>query len=148
LRDRGALTNATSTGEAVRGWLTAHRGPEADAVMQLDRRYVFFALAPDDGLDPVGTAGLPLPPGRAIAVDQSQHPLGGLYWIDADSPTLSGAAPDYRRLVLALDTGGAIKGPVRADLFLGRGAAAGVEAGHVRHALRLYELTPADESAR
>ena len=110
--------------------------------MDLDRRYIFFNIAPDDGLNPVGTAGLPLPPGRAIAVDQGLHPLGGLYWIDADSPTLSGAAPDYQRLVVALDTGGAIKGSVRADLYIGRGDAAGVEAGHIRHALRLYQLVP------
>jgi len=144
LRERGAVSGAGASGPGIRAWLADHRGPEADAVMGLDRRYVFFTVAPDDGQDPVGTAGLPLPPGRAIAVDQSLHPLGGLYWIDADAPLLSGAAPAYRRLAMALDTGGAIKGPARADLYLGRGDAAGVEAGHIRHALRLYELVPAE----
>jgi membrane-bound lytic murein transglycosylase A len=142
LRERGALSGANSSGPGIRAWLADHRGPEADAVMQLNRRYVFFTLAPDDGLDPAGTAGLPLPPGRAIAVDQSVHPLGGLYWIDADAPTLNGAAPAYRRLAMALDTGGAIKGAVRADLYMGRGDAAGFEAGHIRHTLRLYEIVP------
>jgi membrane-bound lytic murein transglycosylase A len=144
LRERGALTNAGSSGPGVRAWLADHRGPEADAVMQLDRRYVFFTVGPDDGLDPVGTAGLPLPAGRAIAVDQSAHALGGLYWIDADAPMLNGASPAYRRLAMALDTGGAIKGPVRADLYIGRGDSAGIEAGHIRHTLRLYELVPAE----
>ncbi len=126
--------------------LADHRGPEADAVMDLNRRYVFFQVAPDDGRQPVGTAGLMLTPGRSIAVDVSLHPLGGLYWIDADAPTLRGAATDYRRLAVALDTGGAIKGQVRADLYVGRGKAAGVEAGHIRHALRLYQLVPASEA--
>ena len=145
LRERGALSGANTSGPGIRAWLADHRGPEADAVMQLNKRYVFFSLAPDDGLDPPGTAGLPLGPGRAIAVDQGQHPLGGLYWIDADAPVLNGAALAYRRMVMALDTGGAIKGAVRADLYMGRGDAAGVEAGHIRHALRLYELVPMGE---
>jgi len=63
-------------------------------------------------------------------------------WIDAEAPVLKGAFPAYRRLVVALDTGGAIQGPVRADLYLGQGPAAGAEAGRVRHTLRLYRLIP------
>ncbi len=62
----------------------------------------------------------------------------------ASAPALDGAFPTYRRLAVALDTGGAIKGEARADLYLGQGAAAGLEAGRVRHALRLYRLTPLD----
>ena len=143
LRQRGALEPTGATAGGVKGWLAAHRGREADAVMDENPRYIFFDVATDDGRQPAGTAGVPLTPGRAIAVDPSLHALGGAYWIDASEPTLSGAAPRYRRLVMALDTGGAIKGPVRADLYLGRGDAAGDEAGHVRHTLRLYALAPA-----
>ncbi len=110
--------------------------------MDQDPRYVFFAISMDDGREPAGTAGEPLIAGRSIAVDQSLHALGGAYWIDADSPTLAGAPTLYRRLVMALDTGGAIKGAVRADLYLGRGDAAGDEAGRVRHVLKLYALVP------
>lgn len=146
LRQRGELSASNSSAGSVHGWLADHRGPDADAVMDLNARYVFFSLGPDDGRDPPGTAGLPLPPGRAIAVDPSQHVMGGVYWISADAPVLNGAALAYRRLVMALDTGGAIKGPVRADLYVGRGDAAGVEAGHIRHALRMYELVPATGS--
>ncbi len=142
LRQRGELAPAGASAGGVRAWLAEHRGPEADALMRQDPRYVFFAVAPDDGREPVGSAGAPLLPGRAIAVDAGVHDLGGAYWIDADSPTLSGAAPRYQRLVMALDTGGAIKGAVRADLYLGRGRAAGEEAGRVRHDLRLYALVP------
>jgi membrane-bound lytic murein transglycosylase A len=148
LRARGALSARGSSAEAIGAWLADHRGAEADAVMQLDPRYVFFRLAPDDGAEPAGSAGLPLTPGRSIAVDASQHPMGGLYWIDADAPTLNGAALAYRRLAVALDTGGAIIGPVRADLYFGRGPVAGAQAGHVRHALRLYQLTPVSQAER
>ena len=112
--------------------------------MRLNPRYVFFSLAPDDGRQPVGAANVPLPPGRALAVDPAFHPMGELYWIDASAPILNGAFPAYRRLAMALDTGGAIKGDVRADLYLGQGAAAGAEAGRVRHTLRLYRLVPKD----
>jgi membrane-bound lytic murein transglycosylase A len=73
--------------------------------------------------------------------------MGELLWIDASSPMLQGAFPDYRRIAMALDTGGAIKGEVRADLYLGVGAAAGAEAGRVRHTLRLYRLVPKDPAS-
>ncbi len=142
MRQRGLLPDNNTSGDNIRAWLAAHRGPEAAAVMALNPRYVFFNLGPDDGREAVGAAGLPLPAGRAIAVDVSQNALGGLYWIDAEAPKLAGAFPTYRRAAVALDTGGAIKGPVRADLYMGTGDAAGTEAGRVRHTLRLYRLVP------
>ena len=119
MRDRGLLQADNTSGEAIRAWLAEHRGPEADAVMRLNRRYVWFRFEADDGLHPVGAAGVPLPPDHAIAVDLSRHQLGQLFWIDAEAPILSGAFPTYRNLAMALDTGGAIKGEVRADLYLG-----------------------------
>jgi membrane-bound lytic murein transglycosylase A len=142
MREQGLLADADTSGEAIRAWLAAHRGTAADAVMRLDPRYVFFRLEPDDGADPAGAAGAPLIPGRAVAVDLSRHALGDLLWIDAEAPALTGAFPAYRRLTIALDTGGAIKGEARADLYLGRGPAAGLEAGRVRHVLRLWRLAP------
>lgn len=142
LRQEGRLGDADSSADAVHGWLAAHRGAEADAVMRQNPRYIYFALRPDDGAGPKGTAGAPLPPGRALAVDPSQHALGELYWIDADSPALAGAPQAYRRLAAALDTGAAVRGAVRADLYLGAGEGAGREAGLVRHRLTLYRLEP------
>ena len=138
----GRLAPDHAGGEAIRAWLSAHAGSEAQAVMDLDPRYVFFTLAVDDGRDPAGAAGVPLPAGRSLAVDPSRHGYGELYWIDAAAPVLAGAPKRYRRLAMALDTGSAIKGEVRADLYVGRGAAAGEEAGRVRHVLRLVRLTP------
>jgi membrane-bound lytic murein transglycosylase A len=142
LRQQGALADNNTSADAIRGWLADHRGPEADAAMQKNPRYVFFDLGPDDGREPSGAAGAALIPGRAIAVDPSRHAMGGLYWIDASAPALVGAFPVYRRLAMALDAGGAIKGDVRADLYTGSGAEAGREAGRVRHTLTLYQLAP------
>jgi len=142
MRQQGLLAADNTSGEAIRGWLAEHRGPDADAIMRLDPRYIFFTLQPWDGREPTGAAGVTLTPGRALAVDPSRHDYGGLYWIDGEAPSLTGAFPRYRRLAMALDTGTAIKGEVRADLYLGTGAAAGVEAGRVKHRLKLYALTP------
>lgn len=142
MRDRGLLARDNTGGDAIRNWLAAHRGPEADEIMRLNPRYAFFRLAPDDGKPPVGAANVPLPAGRAVAIDPAFHSYGELLWVDAEAPLLAGAFPAYRRLATALDTGGAIKGEVRADLYLGEGAAAGAEAGRVRHTLRLYRLVP------
>lgn len=145
MRRLGLLGPDQTSGDGIRGWLAAHRGPQADAVIRLNPRYVFFRLVADDGRTPAGAAGLPLPPGRAVAIDPNTHAMGDLLWLDADAPILAGAFPAYRRLVTALDIGGAIKGSARADLYVGRGDAAGIEAGRVRHVLRLYRLTPIGE---
>jgi len=142
MRERGLLTSADTSGQTIQAWLRAHRGPEAAAIMRLNPSYAFFRLLDDDGGEPVGTATVPLVPGRSIAVDPAFHSQGALLWIDAEAPATPGAAPTYRRLVMVLDTGKAIKGEVRADLYLGSGAAAGAEASRVRHPLRMFRLTP------
>ncbi len=142
MRDRGLLARDGTSGDAIRGWLAAHRGPDADEIMRLNPRYAFFRLTADDGTPPVGAANVPLPAGRAVAIDPAYHAYRSLLWIDGTAPLLTGAFPTYRRLVTALDTGGAIRGEVRADLYLGQGAAAGAEAGRVRHTLRLWRLVP------
>lgn len=142
MAEQGLLPPNGTSGEAIRAWLAAHRGPEARAVMALNPRYIFFSLDPDDGGDPNGAAGVPLPARRAIAVDPTHWRYGDLVWISADGGNLVGARGSYQGLVVALDTGSAIRGPVRADLYMGRGAAAGEEAGAVRHPLRMWRLVP------
>lgn len=138
---QGLLTGEISA-DTIHAWLAAHRGPEAEAVMRLNPRYVFFRLMKDDGRAPAGSAHVPLPAGRALAVDPAFHAMGELFWVDADKPIIPGAKASYRRIAMALDTGGAIRGPARADLFLGLGAAAGTEAGKAHHRLKLWRLTP------
>jgi membrane-bound lytic murein transglycosylase A len=140
MRDQGLLPEDGTSGEAIRGWLADHRGPQADAVMDLNPRYVFFRMDDDDGAEATGAANVPMIAGRAIAVDPAFHDYGALYWIDGQAPSLSGAFPRYSRLVAALDTGGAIRGQVRADLYMGRGATAGAQAGRVKHELRMWRL--------
>lgn len=142
MRDRGLLPADNTSGDSIRQWLADNRGLKADEIMRINPRYVFFRLEEDDGIDPAGAAGIPLPAGHAIAVDPEHHDYGDLYWIDGRAPILAGAFPIYQRLVVALDTGGAIRGQVRADLYLGKGDAAGREAGRVRHELRMYRLVP------
>lgn len=142
MRRIGLLADGDTSAERIRAWLAGHRGSEADAIIRRDPRYVFFRLEADDGEAPAGAAGLRLIPGRALAVDPAAHDMGEVLWLDATAPSLNGAVPAYRRLALALDTGGAIKGQARVDLYLGRGPSAGLEAGRVRHALTLYRLAP------
>ena len=142
MRERGLLADSDTSAGAIRAWLAAHAGPDAEAVMDQDPRYIFFRLRPDDGAAPEGASGVVLPPGRAVAADPAFHPAGELLWIDAADPRLTGARPAYRRLVAALDIGSAIKGPARADLYVGQGEDAGAEAGLVRHRLILYRLEP------
>jgi membrane-bound lytic murein transglycosylase A len=138
----GLLPANGASGDAIRHWLSTHAGAEAELVMRKNPRYVFFRIGDDTQDEPRGAAGVPLPPGRAIAMDSSHHAFGAPYWIDAEAPLLAGAAAQYHRLAVALDTGGAIRGPIRADLYFGTGDAAGREAGRVRHVLRLARLVP------
>ena len=138
----GLLPPNGTSGDAIRGWLAAHRGAEARAVMALNPRYIFFRIDPDDGGDPAGAAGIPLPARRAIAVDPAHWRYGDLVWLSADGGNLRGARGSYQGAVMALDTGSAIRGPVRADLYMGRGEPAGSEAGAVRHPLRMWRLVP------
>ncbi|MBX3478133.1 MAG: MltA domain-containing protein [Brevundimonas sp.] len=142
MSERGLLPANGTSGEAIRAWLAAHRGEEARAVMALNPRYIFFRMDPDDGGQPSGAAGVPLTERRAIAVDPASWRYGDAVWVEADGGDLVGARASYRGLVMALDTGSAIRGPVRADLYLGRGEAAGLEAGAVRHPLRMWRLAP------
>ncbi|MFC0633692.1 MltA domain-containing protein [Brevundimonas balnearis] len=141
MAERGLLPPNGTSGEAIRAWLAARRGPEARAITALNPRYIFFQLQPDDG-EPVGAAGVPLVARRSIAVDPASWRYGDLVFIDADGGNLAGARASYRGLVTALDTGSAIRGPVRADFYMGRGDAAGEEAGTVRHPLRMWRLVP------
>jgi membrane-bound lytic murein transglycosylase A len=148
LRDQGLLPDNGTSAEAIRQWLSANRGPRAEEVMQTNPRYVYFSLGQDDGTEPLGAAAIALLAGRAVAIDPAHHRYGDLLWLDAGSPVLTGSFPLYQRMVSALDTGGAIKGEVRADLYLGRGEAPGLEAGRIRHNLTLYRLrarTPATQ---
>jgi membrane-bound lytic murein transglycosylase A len=102
---------------------------------------VFFREAPldDAAVGPKGSLGVPLTAGRSIAVDAKFLPLGAPVFLSTSAPD---TGLPLQRLVVAQDTGGAIAGPVRADLFFGFGAAAGELAGRMKHDGEMWLLWP------
>jgi membrane-bound lytic murein transglycosylase A len=138
LREAGAFGSEPATAQAIGAWLRADPVRGA-AMMRRNPGYVFFQirreLAPADG--PVGTLGVPLTAGRSVAVDAGHIALGSPVWIDSDDPGVG------QRLWFAQDTGGAIIGPGRVDLYLGSGAAAGAAAGRIDAVARVTPLLPA-----
>ena len=140
LADRGEIPREQVSMQSILAWLRA-AGPErAAALMAENPSYVFFRESPaDPEQGPRGSQGVPLTPLRSIAVDRTEIPLGRPVWIVTKHPATG--AP-IRRLVLAQDTGGAIKGPARADLFWGWGAEAGEAAGLMKEPAELFVLEP------
>jgi membrane-bound lytic murein transglycosylase A len=124
-------------------WLRMHPG-EAREVMRLNRSYIFFRIAQDlkPGEGPVGGAGVPLTPGRSLAIDQRLWSYGLPVWLEGTLPSAEGGEERLRRLTIAQDTGSAIKGPARGDLFFGTGPGAGARAGLVQHPVRFVVLRP------
>ena len=128
--------------ERVREWLGAHP-EEAQELRAANRSYMFFRITglSNEG-EPVGAQGVPLTPGRSIAVDRL-HDYGTPFFIEADLPLASDKpVSPFRRLMVAQDTGSAIVGPARADLYWGSGDDAGRVAGRIHHAGRFVMLLP------
>ena len=125
---------------AIRAWLAAHPD-RAASVMDANPSYVFFreldGVRPDQG--PPGALGAPLVPGRSIAVDRRFLPLGAPVFLDTTDP-LDGEP--LRRLMVAEDLGGAIRGPVRADVFWGWDRDAATRAGTMKAPGRAWVLLP------
>lgn len=146
LIDRGELTRDTASMQAIRAW--AKRNPDKlRDLLDQDPSYVFFRDVPppapgtiDATIDgPYGALGVPLLAGRAIAVDPRSIPLGAPVWLATTRPR---SDAKLERLVMAQDTGGAIRGSVRADFFWGFGDEAGSEAGRMRQDGSLWLLWP------
>lgn len=133
---RGVLTRETVSLQSIDAWLRAHPR-EAPAVMNLNASYVFFRAL--DG-PIVGAQGVPLTPGRSLAVDRAYYPLGLPVWIDVQDSL--DATARVRRLMVAQDTGGAIKGAIRGDVFWGHGAEAKRRAGPMKSEGRMVVLLP------
>jgi membrane-bound lytic murein transglycosylase A len=144
LVERGAMTREEVSLPSLRQWLADHPD-RRQALFNANPSYVFFRLRDARRLAPIGTLGVPLTPRRSLAVDPDHIPLGSPVWLATRLP-----APDhrergsaFRRLVFAQDTGGAINGAVRADLFTGQGQPAEWLAGRMKQEGRLYMLEPA-----
>jgi len=122
----------------IREWLE-NNPQRANEVLNSNPSYVFFHLREDINEGPRGSLNVPLTAERSLAVDRKVIPLGTPVWIDT---TLPDGSP-YQRLMIAQDTGGAIRGPVRADVFFGNGQRAERLAGEMNQKGRLYALLPA-----
>jgi membrane-bound lytic murein transglycosylase A len=133
----GAMNLEDVTMPAIRSWLAAHPD-RAEAMMARNESYVFFRVLDGDG--PVGAQGVVLTAGRSIAVDPKFIPLGAPVFVATVDPIDTNRP--LRRLAIAQDTGGAIRGPVRADFFWGAGAEAAVRAGAMKGRGALYLLLP------
>lgn len=139
LIDMGALAHGKVTMATIRAWLAAHPD-QRDAVLARNRSYVFFreAEVADPALGPVAAAKVPLTPGRSLAVDRLIHSFHAPVWVETALP----AGDAFRRLMVAQDTGSAIVGPARGDIFFGSGNTAGDLAGAMQAAGRFVVLTP------
>lgn len=137
---RGEVAPEAMSMPALRGWL--HGNPDAaEALLHENHSYVFFRLL--DGEGPLGSQGVALTPGRSLAVDRQVWPLGMPVWIDGRLPgEVAGPGVPLRRLVVAQDTGGAITGALRGDLFWGPGKRAEALAGHMKDKARFTVLLP------
>ena len=143
LIERGALTRETVSLQTIRKWL--HDNPdEADAVMNTNASFVFFQplkTDPDDpDAGPLGSQGVALEPGRSLAVDRRFHAMGVPVWLETSDPM--NADRTFHRLMVAQDTGGAIRGPVRGDIFFGPGEDAALFAGHMNRTGQKFILLP------
>ncbi|MCG5485303.1 murein transglycosylase A [Sinorhizobium alkalisoli] len=149
LVERGEIDAATVSMASIRGWLAAHRG-RVDEVVWHNRSFIFFREAPveDEELGPVAAAKVPLEPGRSLAVDRLIHTFGVPFYVASESLTHLDAGRPFGRLMLALDTGSAIIGPARGDIFTGSGEAAGDLAGSVRNDADFFIFIPRAAAAR
>ena len=141
LIDQGKLDRETMSMQRIRAWLAEFPG-EREALFARNERYIFFRLA-EKG--PLGSLGVPLTAGRSAATDHRVYPKGALLFVETRMPVvgeqgeLRGSRP-FGRFVLNQDTGAAIRGPARADLYFGTGDEAGARAGYMKNTGRLYLL--------
>jgi membrane-bound lytic murein transglycosylase A len=140
LIDEGEIRPEDMSMPALKQWLLDNPH-KAEDLLKENESFVFFRLL--DGEGPLGSQGVPLTPGRSLAIDRSFWPFGMPVWLDGVLPeAVAGPGVALRRLVVAQDTGGAIKGALRGDLFWGPGKTAADLAGHMKEKARFIILLP------
>jgi membrane-bound lytic murein transglycosylase A len=143
LIERGIIPKEQMSMQRIREWM--EQNPDgANELRRQNRSYVFFReVQLSDKDEAVGAQGVPLTPGRSIAVDKALHVYGTPFFIEGELPIESEQSrTPFRRLMIAQDTGSAIVGPARADLYFGAGADAGRVAGRLKHNMRFVMLVP------
>ena len=141
LIDQGKIPKSEISMQAIRAYLKSHP-QEQETILSANPSYVFFKTETDG---PLGNLNVPLTPGRSIAVDKKIFPPAALMYIQTQKPVMTeagqlGAWEDFGRFALNQDTGGAITGPGRADIFWGNGPYAELAAGHLQHRGDMYFL--------
>jgi membrane-bound lytic murein transglycosylase A len=148
LIESGVLTRETVSMQSIRAWLSSAPPDQARALRDRNESYVFFRRLDqldDPSLGPPGAQGVQLTPMRSVAVDRRFHALGAPVFLRLRR---EGETPPVERLFIAQDEGGAIKGPARADLFVGAGAEAGDIAGALKAEAEFWVLVPKSAAAR
>ncbi|HEX6734354.1 MAG TPA: murein transglycosylase A, partial [Azonexus sp.] len=141
---RGELKLEEASMQGIQAWARANPG-RLDDLLNANPSYVFFREMPDSKDGPIGALGVPLIAERTIAVDPRSVPLGAPVFLSTTRPN---SVQPLNRLVMAQDTGGAIKGAVRADFFWGFGKAAGELAGRMKQNGRMWVLLPPDAAPK
>ncbi len=136
LIEDGEVPRDQASMQGIRAWLRAHP-QQGEEIMRRNARFIFFRWIEGEG--PIGAQGVALTPGRSLAVDPAFLPLGVPLFLDTTWPA---SDKPLRRLVVAQDVGGAIKGPLRGDFYWGSGEAALEQAGRMKQEVRLYLLLP------
>ncbi|MGJ4930890.1 murein transglycosylase A [Bradyrhizobium sp. HKCCYLS2038] len=143
LIERGIIPREQMSMQRIREWMEQNPNG-ADDLRRMNRSYIFFRevqLSEKD--EAVGAQGIPLTPGRSIAVDKSLHVYGTPFFITGELPIDSEKTKNpFHRLMIAQDTGSAIVGPARADLYFGAGQEAGKVSGRLKHSIQFVMLVP------
>jgi peptidoglycan lytic transglycosylase A len=153
LVERGVATPAEMTMDRLTQWIRTHglaRGQPGDDLLRLNKSFVFFNAHIEKGArtQPRGGAGASLTPLRSIAVDKRIWPYGLPFFIDAAMPWRNSELEPFRRMVVAQDTGAAIVGAARADIYFGLGDDAAARAAKIRHHGRFFILVPVRSGTR
>jgi membrane-bound lytic murein transglycosylase A len=142
LIDRKIIPREDMSMQRIREWM--HDNPQAaEEVRRQNRSFVFFRVVGLSGdREAIGAQGVPLTPGRSIAVDKALHVYGTPFFIEAGIPITDDTSSNFHRLMISQDTGSAIVGPARADIYWGAGDVAARIAGRLRHPGRFTMLIP------
>ena len=138
LLDRGVMARHEMSMQNIRRWATDNPD-EVAALLNQNPSYIFFRELDSSMKSPPGSLGVPLTPGRSLAVDRRYIPLGAPVFVETSWPN---SDRSLRRLMMAQDTGGAIKGPIRGDFFWGMGDQAGSQAGRMKQPAKFWVLLP------
>ncbi|SDR26139.1 MltA domain-containing protein [Pseudovibrio sp. Tun.PSC04-5.I4] len=143
LIERGEIAKENMSMDAIRAWLSANP-TQQNELFRHNKSYIFFEVQSSENAEvsAIGGAGTPLTDLRSLAIDDDLHTYGSLIFVSSDLREYDTTGNRFAKLMVAQDTGSAIKGAARGDIFVGSGAKAGAIAGNIRHDAEFYLLVP------